>query len=370
MVFEGVGQPLVQRRLPLPRLGPGQALVKVRLCTLCGSDLHTYEGRRPTPLPTILGHEILGEVVGLSEQLPLKEASGQPLQLGQRVVWSVAVSCQHCFYCGHGLPQKCESLVKYGHTALAGEFALSGGLATHCHLLPGTAVFAVPEGVPDEVACPASCATATVAAALRYSGDLQGQSVLIQGAGMLGLTATAMAAAGGASPVIVCDPKSNRLEIARQFGADCTLLVHEPLDALQNKVREVTDGRGVDVGLELSGSLQAIEVGVELLRVGGRYLWVGSVFPTEGLGISPERFVRKMLSVQGIHNYKPEDLGKALQFLNLFQTKFPFAELVSQRFPLDQADQAFCYANRQKPLRVSVVPEESCHAAMGSSSAS
>src|SRR5262249_62070482 len=118
---------------------------------------------------------------------PEVDHEGRPLQMGDRVVWSLAVGCGACFFCAHELPQKCAHLVKYGHAAIGEAHTLSGGLATHCHLLRGTAVYRAPEEVPDLVACPATCATATVAAALRQAGDVEGATVLIQGAGMLGL---------------------------------------------------------------------------------------------------------------------------------------------------------------------------------------
>ena len=156
-VFTGAGEPLELTELPVPAtLRDGEALVRVTCCTLCGSDLHSYSGDREVLTPTILGHEILGTIEAVGGRTPLA--------IGQRVTWSIAASCGECYFCRNDLPQKCERLFKYGHEQMSEEHPLSGGLATHCHLAPGTTVVEIPSGLPDEVACPANCATATVAA--------------------------------------------------------------------------------------------------------------------------------------------------------------------------------------------------------------
>ena len=303
------------RSFPLPHLEEGEALVRVRLATICGSDLHTVIGRRGTPCPTILGHEMVGTIAELPPGAPLLDDAGQPLDVGARVVWSVIVDCGRCFYCTRGLPQKCEHLFKYGHERLTSERTLHGGLATHCHLRRGTHLFRVPGQLADTVAAPAGCATATVAAALRHAGHLDNQVVLIQGAGVLGLTAAAWATLRGARAVIVCDTRAERLETARRFGATHTVQVGVAGDALRQRIDSLTAGHGVDVALEMSGSPAAVVAGIELLRLGGRAVWVGAVFPEQVPGFLAERVVRKQITIQGVHNYLPQDLAAALAFL-------------------------------------------------------
>ena len=119
---------------------------------------------------------------------------GVRCDVGDRITWTLCASCGRCSNCRRGLPQKCEHLFKYGHEALAGDRP-SGGLATHCVLRPGTTIFVVPDELPDSVACPANCATATVMASIRLLQEVtpvQGRTVLIAGMGMLGLTAAAV----------------------------------------------------------------------------------------------------------------------------------------------------------------------------------
>jgi len=356
MVFEGPGQPLAWREFARPTLGPGELLVEVTCTTLCGSDLHTYEGRRHTDCPTILGHEILGRIAELRPGDPPLDLAGRKLAVGDRVTWSVASSCGTCFYCELGLPQKCEHLFKYGHERTDPRHPLSGGLARHCHLALGTAVLKVPDALPDEVACPANCATATVVAAFRVAGDCRNRAVLVQGAGMLGLTAAAMAQHLGAREVIVCDPDEERLRLAQRFGATHSVVIRPGgEDDVTDAVAAATAGRGVDLALELSGAPQAIETGLKLLRIGGRYIWVGPVFPST-ITIMPEVVVRRLLRIEGVHNYTPADLIRALDFLAEASGQFPFADLVAARFPLAEADAAFRHAISTKAPRIAVVP--------------
>jgi alcohol dehydrogenase len=245
-------------------------------------------------------------------------------------------------------------LFKYGHEKISDRHPLSGGLADYCHLAAGTAICRVPSELSDAVACPANCATATVAAAMRYAGPCADRVVLIQGAGMLGLTAAAMAGRGGAREVIVCDKVDERLRRARRFGATRGVPVDDDGAALRAAVEQATSGRGVDVAIDVSGAPAAMEAGIDLLRIGGRYVWVGAVFPARPLAISAERIVRKILSIQGVHNYAPEDLRRALEFLQQSHRQFPFEELVAETFALEDAGAAFLHASRSGALRVAV----------------
>lgn len=355
MVFRGPGQPFEMRMAPSRPPGLGEVRVRIRCCTLCGSDLHTYQGHRSTPAPTVLGHEILGEVESLGPGEAVTDHAGEPLRVGQRVTWSIAASCHACFYCEHDLPQKCEHLFKYGHESLDSETPLSGGLAEHCLLTPGTTIVKLPEALPDTVACPVNCATATVAAAMRLAEVGPGQTILVQGLGALGLTAAAMARELGAVRVIGCDTNPRRLELSRRFG------VSDPVDgrmpaAVEQAVWQCTAGRGVDAALELSGAIEAMREAVPLLRIGGRFVLVGSVFKTPELALEPEMVVRRLLTIRGLHNYTPRDLVAAVAFLAENHGRYPFDELIEGNWPLEEAASAFEHAIATRALRVAVRP--------------
>jgi alcohol dehydrogenase len=350
-VFRGVGLPFERVEWPLPRPRGTEVLVEVVACTLCGSDLHSIHGRRSTPVPTILGHEILGRVVVFGPDARRADAAGQPLGEGDRVTWAIVASCGDCFYCARDLPQKCEHGFKYGHEMIRPGRELSGGLADHCLLAPGTAIFRVPDEIPDEVACPSSCATATVAAALEAAGPIAGRSVLVLGAGMLGVTAAAWSRALGASDVIACDRDPDRLAAAVAFGVTETSSPSQ----LAEVVAGATGGRGVDVALEMSGAPESIEGAQPLLRTGGTLVLIGSVFPTSPVPIVPERLVRGCLTVRGVHNYAPRHLHAALAFLAA-HPQYPFGSLVDSWRPLDDLDALVASAPPPGALRFGIRP--------------
>nr|WP_303652701.1 zinc-binding dehydrogenase [Paludisphaera mucosa] len=337
-----------------PRPDPvgGEILVEVVACTLCGSDLHSIHGRRPTPTPSVLGHEILGRIAAFGPEAGRDDAAGRPMAAGERVTWAVVASCGACLPCRRGLPQKCESGFKYGHEPLRPGRELSGGLADHCLLVPGTAIFRIPDGLSDAAACPASCATATVAAALEAAGPIEGRSVLVVGAGMLGVTAAAWSRVLGAADVIVCDPSDERLAAAAAFGATRTAAP----SGLAEAVAAATGGRGVDVVVELSGSPEAIEDALPLLGVGATLVLVGSVFPTRPISVVPERIVRGCVTVRGVHNYAPRHLQDALQFLAR-SPQYPFDSLVSSWRPLSEIDAVVGSDLAKRSLRVGIRPE-------------
>jgi alcohol dehydrogenase len=356
-VFRAAGEPLSIERVAIPELQCGQALIMIRCATICGSDLHSYYGRRASPIPCILGHEMVGDVVALGPG-GASDYHGTALAIGDRVTWSMVWSCGECYYCRHALRPKCERLMKFGHEKLSLKHTLAGGMAEYCVLPANTAIFRLPPNLPDRVASPANCATATIAAVFRQAGSVAGQSVLIHGAGMLGLTACAMASAAGAAQVIVVEPDEVRRQTAMNFGATAVIDSALPLDHVRVRVHELTAARGVDLAIELSGHPNAVEQGLELLRPGGRFVLAGSTFPGRPVQLSAEQVVRRMLRIIGVYNYNPEDLEVALDFLAQSRERFPFEQLVSATFSLHEANAAFEFAERQRPARVAIVPEQ------------
>jgi alcohol dehydrogenase len=354
-VFSGAGQPLELVELPIPSLNDRDVLVRVECCTLCGSDLHTITGRRQERTPSILGHEIVGRVAGLSHAPP-SDVSGEPLRLGERVTWSVAAACGECDRCVRGYPQKCRQLVKYGHELAEGHYALSGGLAEYILLRPGSSVVKLDPSLPVELVCPANCATATIAAAYRVAGDVEARRVLILGAGMLGLTAIAMARAQRAASITVVDKLPDRLDQATRFGATATVQWQADSRHLAKRIAEAAGTEHFDVLLELSGATAACEIAIGLGDVGAQVVLVGSVMPTTAMRIDPESFVRRWLSLYGVHNYTAADLSTAVEFLRNHQHDFPFAELVEHTFDMHELAEAIRYCTRQRPIRVAIRP--------------
>lgn len=346
--FEGTPGQLVLRSCPRPVPTIGEVLVHVIGCTLCGSDLHTTEGRRQVAVPTVLGHEIVGEVVAWSEDGPPPvDVEGHSLSVGDRVVWAIVASCGRCDTCLRGIPQKCRQGIKYGHERAEDRKTLTGGLADACLLAPGTAIVRLPSSMPLEVACPASCATATVAAALEPAGDLTGKTVAVFGLGLLGLTACAMARVAGAAIVLGIDPSPHRRERATAFGATAM------------EVRRDLDSQcwpDVDLSIEVSGSPHAVAEALRHAAIGGAVHLVGSVSPVGSVAVDPEYVVRRLLTIRGIHNYAARHLVQAVRFLDENRSRFPFATLIERWFPLAEAPEAFAAAVRSRAVRVGVRP--------------
>ena len=354
MVFDAKTKSFSPELQEVTELAGGEVLVRIRCCTICGSDLHTWSGRRAGPARCVLGHEIVGEVVDWGGERPPLDYFGNAISTGQRITWNMAVGCGKCFFCRRGLQQKCERLFKYGH-----EFddarAATGGLGQYCRLVAGTAIFPLPDSLPDQVATPANCATATVCAATRLIGEthpLPGATALVVGLGMLGLTAVARLADLGAANILAFDLDPDRAELARRFGATHVV---SSADQVGKAVQSLTDSRGADIVMDFAGVPAAVQASIRHARVGGCVLLAGSVFPTGEIAIDPESFVRRMLTVRGLHNYLPVDLKDALEFLERTHPRYPFAELVSKSYELANVANAFKFAADQSPVRIAIV---------------
>jgi putative phosphonate catabolism associated alcohol dehydrogenase len=367
-IFTGTPGELRLDTLPTPRPGPGEMLVRVLGCTLCGSDLHSIHGRRQVPVPTVLGHEIVGRIEAWGDATPPRDAAGTPLAVGDRVTWAVVASCGRCLPCRRGLPQKCRRGTKYGHEPLRPGRELLGGLAEHCLLVAGTAVVRLPDALPLEIACPASCATATAVAVCEAAGlgrgaaaaatgstdddaDSAATTVCVLGAGLLGLSAIAWAAVAGAR-VICIEPDPHRRALAQACGATACC----PPEEAAAIVESMTGGEGCDAVLELAGARSGWETSWRLVRTGGRIVLAGAVVPVPAVTVEPEQIVRRHISIHGVHNYAPRHLVDAVAFLAAHGARLPLADLVAEWFPLERIDAAVARAADRAVVRVGVRP--------------
>lgn len=339
-VWLGEGQMHETVAVPGVALGHRDVLVAVELSTVCGSDVHTVAGHRPAPAPLVLGHESVGRVIAVGED-GVDAFDGTQLRIGDRVVWSVTVSCGACDRCSAGLTQKCRTLAKYGHERIEPRWELTGGFASHVHLRAGTAVVRVPEALPAAVLAPASCATATAWAAVRRGAagrELEGARVLVYGAGLVGLSAAAIAADAGAE-VTVVDPSATRRAFAERFGGTAAAGATGP----------------VDIVIEASG--RAVAEAIAGADVGGTVVLVGSVFGADPVPFDAEDAVRRLLTVTGVHNYAGDDLAAAAGFLAGTGRAYPFADAVGAVHPLAEVDAAISAASApEAPLRVGITP--------------
>jgi putative phosphonate catabolism associated alcohol dehydrogenase len=336
ILFMGAGQPLEERWYPLPdSLEPGALLVKISTATVCGSDMHSWRGRRPFPFPSVLGHEGVGTIAGLGSSVK-QDTAGKPLAVGDRITWAIMANCGDCCFCrDYSLPQKCLNLFKYGHVKSDVPPHFTGTFGEYVYVQPGTGVFKVPDDMSDEVASPLMCAASTVAAGLARIGLQSGENVVIQGAGMLGLYAAAFAREQGAKQVIMVDVLDNRLEMASQFGADRCLNVQDLSDQdVVGRIKDLTDGRGADLVVEVAGFAKVIPLGVKMLRIGGRYLLMGSIYPDDDFTLASHDIIAKCLTIKGLHNYESRYLGRAMDLVYRSRQRYPYRKLVGPQFPL------------------------------------
>ncbi len=352
-VFDSPGTPLRLVKVPVQCLKPGEVLVRNEYTTLCRSDLSTFTGKRTERTPTILGHEIVGRIVTLGPGSPEEDLRGKPLSVGDRITWAIYASDPQSELSRRGFPQKGEGLVKYGHERVTPDHTLHGGLSEYCILRAHTPIVHIDESIHLPVAATVNCALATVAGALRLSGSLADRRVAVCGVGMLGIYACAMSKMAGARKIIAIDTEAGRLETARQFGADATVLA-KTSDTTASGPPYASAGCEVDVVLELSGSPQAMETTLDWLGIGGTAVWVGATFPQRQVRVNAEQIVRRLVTVRGLHNYNDRDLLTAVGFIEAHHQAFPFDQLIHEQFGLSEVNEAFAHALESNAYRVGV----------------
>jgi threonine dehydrogenase-like Zn-dependent dehydrogenase len=343
-VFFGPGKPFELRDVTLPEVEADAVVVRVSLANVCGSDLHFWRGDAPLRLPDdgwVFGHEMTGRVAALGARVT-SDSLGRPLAEGDRVAYTYFYPCGRCVACLLKEPAACPN--KIGRPLGPSAFPhFHGAFAEYYYLRPGGAIFRVPDTLPDELVAPVNCALSQVIFGLHQAGLRFGGSVVIQGAGGLGLQAAAVAKDMGAATVIVVDRIAGRLELATAFGADATINVAEVSDrkARVNLVRTLTGGAGADVACDFVGFPEVIPEGIEMLRAGGTYLEIGTISRGAKVEIEPSQLVWGSKRIVGVVQYDPWVIPRALDFLVRNRGRFPFERLVSHTYPLEQINQAF-----------------------------
>jgi len=353
-VFSGAGLPLEIQNHLLPPLKPGEILIKNKYTTLCGSDIHTYCGIRQETTPTVLGHEIVGELVDIHPEHPGVDDNGHPLAKGDILTWSIFSSDPASLFSLEGIPQKGNHLFKYGHAKVTEQDPFHGGLSEYCILKKNTGILKIPADIPLPIAATLNCAIATVAASIRLAGNLEGKNVLIFGMGLLGINCVAMCKEAGAAWIGAADISESRLNHAAGFGATELINIQENTAQITSTLQEKFVKKGVDVVFDMSGSPKAMEMGMDVLGIGGCAVWIGAVFKNRKIQLDAERIIRNLHTIKGIHNYNFEDFRYALDFLKDNFKKYPFDTIVEKEFDLKDAEQAFKYAVEHKPLRVGI----------------
>ncbi len=323
--------------LPIPRIGAGELLVRIRASGICGSDL--MEWYRIKKAPLVLGHEIAGEVVEAGDGV-------ENFRVGDRVFASHHVPCGTCRYCLAGHQSVCDML-RTTHFE-------PGGFAEYIRV-PKINVELGTHRLPDEVTFdegsfiePLAC----VVRAQRFARMTAGQSVLVIGSGISGLLHTQLAKASGAARIMATDISEFRLNAARRFGADVAIHSAEDVPA---RLRDLNDGRLADLVVVCTGAMPAIQQAVKSIDRGGTLLFFAPTAAGVDVPIPLFDFWRDEISVVTSYAGSGEDLAQAIELIRTQRVRV--AEMVTHRLPLAEAGLGFqLTASGQDSIKVIIDP--------------
>ncbi|WP_375000958.1 zinc-binding dehydrogenase [Aeromicrobium sp. CTD01-1L150] len=365
-VLTEFGESLEIRELPVPtELEPGALLVRILASSICGSDVHlwsgTLGGSQAMELPVIPGHEMVGEIVAVGEGADT-DTFGSDLSIGDRILYTHG-SCGRCFHCAvANQPTLCADRRYYMFTNCERPPYLVGGFSEYCYVFPQSGRVKVPDAVDTAWASAASCALRTVVHSFDRIGRIEPwQNVVIQGAGPLGLFATALASRAGAARVITIGAPDNRLEIAKAYGATDVLSVEEVPSAEERPaaVRSLL-GRGADIVFEFSGARSAFLEGLEMVEHGGRYMVTGQIAkPGEEISFLPGVITRRQLTVMGTWSGHINEYWKSLQFMEQTKGQYDWDLLTPNRYSLERATEALRRMKAQEDIKPIIEPSGS-----------
>lgn len=365
-LFTEVGRPLrVVDDVDVDGPGPDQVRVRIHACGVCHSDLSLVEGTVPSAGPTIPGHEAAGEILELGPGVV-------GLAVGDHVVLSPNPACGTCRYCRRGEPSVCEGLwsiasstfpdgsTHLSRTSPSGErqVVFRGlGLAAWAEevIAPSAGVVRIGPDVPLDLACVIGCAVQTgVGAAINTAGVAPGDTVLVMGAGGIGVSIVQGAAIAGATRIVVSDPSASRRDAAMRFGA--TDVVDPTVDDVRAAVMDAT-GIGADVAFDAVGSSALVETGLDAVRSRGTVVMVGAPPPDEvaSVNVAATMFTEKRLvgSLLGSCD-AARDIPR---LVGLWQAgRLDLASMVTARRPLAEVNEALDDLAAGRGLRTVLVP--------------
>jgi threonine dehydrogenase-like Zn-dependent dehydrogenase len=337
------------QRFPLPDPEPGAILVAITYANVCGSDLHIWRGESPIPEGgRPMGHEMTGRVVALGKDVET-DSTGAPLKEGDRIIYNYFFPCGRCPACLRDMPECCPNKRRPGNYQTANFPHFVSAFSEYYYLLPGHVCVKVPEDVPDGLVAPINCALCQVLQALDSGGFRQGDTIVVQGAGGLGLNMIAAARDQGAGKVIAVDAIPGRLQLARDFGAHETIDIKALPTAADRiaAVKELTNGVGAQFAVDVAGVRGVVAEGIAMLASGGTYLEIGSIVPGFAFPFDPLEACRRSLRFIGFSQYDPRILPRALDFMQRTRGRVPWDKVVSHTFPLEAVNDAFAQADWQ-----------------------
>ena len=319
VVLEEFGKPLVLKEVDEPKILPYEALVRVRDCGVCGTDLKIKLGKLGGgPLPMIMGHEAAGEVVEVGQEV-------KDFRPGDRVVVNFYITCGRCRYCNQGRDTMCDRVRQHG-------FHVDGGYAEYMKT-PAVNLVKVPDHVPLEQACILGDAIATSYHAITKRADIHpGTTVALIGTGGVGLHSLQIAKLAGAWTIAV-DINDDRLALAKSLGADATVDARE--GDFHKEVRRLTDGEGVDVVIEFAANADTLESSLLSLRKTGRLVFVGYV-PGLPMSLFPRDLTGSELELVGSRANTTQELRETMNLVAQGLVR----PIIDRTFPLEEVEEA------------------------------
>jgi threonine dehydrogenase-like Zn-dependent dehydrogenase len=322
------------REFPRPRIGPDDGLLRVEANGICGSDVETYKGNLGSrSLPMVPGHEPLGII----EEIGERAATRWAVQPGDRVALEVIMPCRTCHLCLTGRYQSCPNRKNaHGVTGINVEPSLWGGLAEFLYLSPNAILHPVDAGIPAEIAVMFNPLGAGVRWACHLGGVQLGDTVLVLGAGQRGIASVIAARAAGAGTIIVTGLATDRhkLALAREFGADHTIVVDGPdAEDTVERVREITNGAMADVVLELTPiATEPVTDALLAARHGGRVVLAGLKGGRE-VPLRTDLVINRALTLVGAYGVDARAYAEAITIIE--SGRFPLEKLHTHSFGLD-----------------------------------
>jgi len=336
-ILDGPDGSFVVTEADVPDPDPNGLLVRQELCGICGTDAYVYRGGLPgVTFPIVLGHETVGVVEQLGANVR-EDSTGRPLATGDRVYIQPGMSCRQCLYCVvHQQPTLCLKRRGYGFRPLKDAPPdFQGGFSQYLNLVPGSTYLKMETDATTSVVLePLTIGLHQVS---RVSMPV-GSTAVIQGAGAIGILTLVAAREAGALRTIVVGAPDSRLELAKTFGADLTISIDDVPDPAERVrlVREETPGGyGADVVFECTGVPASLPEGLDMLRRGGTYVEAGHYTDHGDVALNPFRhMVHKQITLVAVWGADTPHFvaGRAL----IESGKYPFADLVSHRLPLDR----------------------------------
>lgn len=347
---------LEPRRLPLPRIGRDDALLRVEACGICGSDHEQFTGVLPVPLPLVPGHEPVGVIEEIGDDASRRWGVGA----GDRVAVEAVIPCHACGRCLAGAYHLCRPggrIRVYSYIPLRTPPGLWGGYAEHLYLHPGAILHKIERSIPAPVAVLFNPLGAGYRWAVEIPGTKPGSAVLVLGPGQRGLACVIACREAGAGPIIVtglaCDAR--KLALAREFGADYTIDVER--EDLRSRVEEITGGRGVDVVIEVTSyATEPILDAIDLVALGGTVVLAGVKGFKPLDGFVSDKVVLKEITVRGALGVTYGAYERAIRLIE--SGRVPVEKMHTHDFPLTEAETAI------RTLGGEVPGEDAIHCAL------